>query len=200
MLEKRLLPAIASLALLFLGTACRSEFDPVDTVNVDGDGIPPVDPCGSGQTIFDTSSVHELRLGLSEGNWEAMQTEAKLSPEYGGTDKRHFTADFSWDGSDSSNPVGLRLTGHGSLLEAVEEGRNAFPLKVDFNRVELEQTFDGLKKLNLHPMRDDGANLLREYLSYGAVLEYGEPASRVSFVEVFMNDDSLGLYKWSFRV
>ncbi len=152
------------------------------------------DPCAAGAAVFDQSVIHRVDIELSAGDWQAMKAEAAASPEYGGPNKVYYPASLTWDGDALPGMVGFRLKGHGSLLETVEEGRDAYPFKVDLNRLVSGQKLDGLKKINLHPRRGPGDNLLKEYLAYGAVAELGMPASRTAFVDVSVNGVSLGIY------
>jgi hypothetical protein len=152
----------------------------------------PTEYCSLGAEVFDESRVHELRLQLSDSDWDTMIAEAVASPEYGGPPKTYFEATLELDGDALSERIGVRLKGHSSLLIAAEAG-HSFPFKLDFNRVAPDQTLNGLTKLNLHP-NYDGVTVLNEFLSYGAISEFGMPTARVSFVRVTLNGEDLGLY------
>lgn len=148
--------------------------------------------CAHGQTVFDETVVHEVRLELSEADWQNMILEAQNSPEYGGPPKTYFEATLEFDGEFLESPLAIRLKGHSSLLEAAGTG-NGFPFKVDLNRVDGEQELDGLSAFLMHPNLD-GITAVNEYLSYGAIRAHGIPTAQTGFARVFVNGESLGLY------
>lgn len=107
--------------------------------------------------------------------------------------------------------VGMRLKGNASLFFAALEKRKNVPFKLDFNRYQDGQRLDGIKKVNLHPVVSSpirestpdnplggggypGSFGLEEYLSYGAFREFGVPASRTGWVDLYINGESYGLY------
>ena len=178
------------------GTGSNSSSDTTNIADETGQdptgGGGDVDACAVGAGVFDESVVHQLSLQLSDDDWAAMIQEAEDSPEYGGPDKTYFDAEFVFDGTPLPSPLAVRLKGHSSLLVAREQG-HSFPLKLDFDRVDPEQTFDGLTKLNLHTNLD-GITAVNEYLSYGAIRAHGVPTARVGFARVTVNGEELGLY------
>ena len=194
------------LCLTYLGSGCSespstpssdagTDTQTEDTATADADDGTDAgseDRCALGAAVFDDGAVHSLSLQLSDADWAAMITEAENSPEYGGPDKTYFNAQMVFDGVASSSPIAVRLKGHYSLVSA--DG-HSFPLKLDFDRVDGDQTLDGLTKINLHP-NQEGISALREYISYGAIGAFGVPSARVSFVRVTVNGESLGLYSF----
>ena len=151
-------------------------------------------PCDAGKDVFDLSQLHTLDIAVAPSDWDSMRREAVTLPEYGGPNPTYYVAQLRWDGGTLGEDVSVRIKGHGSRLETAEEGRGAFPFKIDFDRQDSDFHMDGLKKLNLHPLRGDGENIVQEFLAYGAVREHGMPASRTSFVRVSLNGKDLGLY------
>ncbi|MEM7156732.1 MAG: CotH kinase family protein [Myxococcota bacterium] len=177
------------------GTGSTSASDTTEGMADDTGSNPTggdVEACARGAMVFDETVVHELSLQLSDADWAAMIQEAEDSPEYGGPDKTYFDAEFQFDGVPLASPLAVRLKGHSSLLVAREQG-HSFPLKLDFDRVDPEQSFDGLTKLNLHTNLD-GITTVNEYLSYGAIRAHGVPTARVGFARVTVNGEELGLY------
>lgn len=168
-----------------------------ETDDPTGEGVPrdtpePANQCDEGATLFDPSRIHELQLELSDANWELVQQEADESLEYGGPDKTYVPAQLTIDGTTLSSDIAIRLKGHSSLLISAEQGRS-FPFKIDFNRVDEDQDYDGLGKLNLHP-NIDGITSVNEALSYGALAAHGLPSPRMGFARVTLNGQDLGLY------
>lgn len=192
----RLLPFV----LLALVIACSDDDAVSDAGILDGGSRDSSAPdaadamtggrCAIGASVFDESLLHTLDLQLSSADWAAMIQEAEDSPEYGGPDKTYFNAQMTFDGVPATSPIAMRLKGHFSLISADE---HSFPLKLDFNRVSEEQTLDGLTKVNLHP-NQNGVSAIREYLSYGAIRNFGVPSARVGFVRVTINGEAVGLY------
>jgi len=148
--------------------------------------------CTAGAKIFDATAVHEIVIDVSGTDWTAMIAEAEASPEYGGPPKTYFRAQFRFDGQTAEDTVGLRVKGHWGLINA---HGHSFPLKVDFNRYVVGQSFDRLGKVNLHPShRDYEPYALREHLSYAAIHAFEVPTARTSFASVTLNGEALGLY------
>jgi len=142
-----------------------------------------------GETVFDTTALHEVQLEFSSSDWQDMVAEAETTGAYDGP-RTYFRADFRFDGQSTAGKVGVRLKGHASLIGA--QG-HSFPLKVDFNRFTVKQRFDGLGKVNLHPSDPMGSGI-REHLSYGAMRRFGVPTARTSFARLRVNGEDLGLY------
>jgi spore coat protein H len=190
------------LCTLLLGCTSSNDADPelpADAETADASGSDAADSeapepydCTRGERAFDDRVVHEIEITLADSDWAAMIDEAQNSAEYGGPDKTYFQATFTFDGETLERPIGLRLKGHSSLLLAAEQGRS-FPFKLDFNRVDDDQEFDGLTKVNLHPNYEP-TTVLHELLSYGAIREFGVPTARVSLARVRLNGEDLGVY------
>ncbi len=95
-------------------------------------------------------------------------------------------ASVSIDGQQLDS-VGVRIKGG---LSAFEEKK---PLKLDFNRFIDGQTYDGLRKVNLHNAYFD-QSMQREAMSYEILRRSGLKASRTAFAQVFINDEFHGVY------
>jgi len=141
--------------------------------------------------VFDESIVHTVELTLSAADWQAIIDEAEA---YENTNPKrpYYHAQISFDGNRLDHDIGIRLKGHISI--ALSNG-HSFPLKLDFNRYEADQTLDGLKKLNLNNnFNGPTLPIVRDFMGYNAWKEFGVPASRTSFARVNVNQEDLGIY------
>jgi len=136
-----------------------------------------------GTNVFDPTRVATIRLSLTESNFFRLTNSAR----------DWVSADFEFDGERITN-VAMRLKGDSSRTLAIS---NNAPYKVDFNRYVAGRRFHGLAMLNLNVMsgvpkiRQSG---LEEYLSFAAFRDFGVPASRTGFAEVWLNGRRAGFY------
>ncbi len=120
----------------------------------------------------------------------------------------YVTAIASLDGGPKSR-LGIRIKGNASLVSTLIDKRENFPFKVDVNYFKSGQNIDGIQKFNLHPVVSKkptkrapgmpsavfpGEFGLEEFLSYGAFREFGVPASRTGWMDVYLNGKYMGLY------
>ncbi|MFA9393084.1 MAG: CotH kinase family protein [Prolixibacteraceae bacterium] len=84
-------------------------------------------------------------------------------------------------------PVGIRIRGNTS------RGNQKKSFKIDFKEFGGEQ-LKQLKKLNLKPNNND-PSMLRESLSWIMYRKMNVPAARTGFVELYMNDEFMGVYQ-----
>lgn len=101
-----------------------------------------------------------------------------------------FTATFVFnngDEIDTVSPVGFRLRGNTSRHSAKKS------FKVSFNRFKKGGKFHGVEKLNLNGEHND-PSLMRSKICWDIFRKLGIPASRASFVRVYINDNYYGLY------
>jgi len=145
----------------------------------------------AGLEVFDESYVHTIELTLSEADWTAIKEEA-AAYENVNPDRPYYRAQLRFDGEALDNDIGIRLKGHISIQ--LSNG-HSFPLKLDFNRYDEEQTLDGLKKLNLNNnFNGPPLTIVRDFVGYNAWRESGVAASRTSFARVTVNHENLGTY------
>lgn len=83
--------------------------------------------------------------------------------------------------------VGVRIRGNTS------RGNQKKSFKIDFKEFGGEQV-KHLKKLNLKPNNND-PSMLRESMSWELYRRMNVPAARTSFVELYMNDEFMGVYQ-----
>ncbi len=134
--------------------------------------------------VFDATQVFRYELDIPAATWEAMLLDP-LSDDY-------HEATFTW-GDEVYEPVGVRFKGNSSRWTVASTDSTRFSFKVKFAEYVAGQTFHGLKKLNLHNQMGD-PSFMRERLSYPAFADVGVPASRVAYVELFLNGEYHGLY------
>jgi len=94
--------------------------------------------------------------------------------------------------------VGIRFKGNSSRwmvarAQQGDAGYQRYSFKVDLDKFAEEQSLHGIKKLNLNNAMHD-PSYLREHLAYGLFRNAGVPASRVGFVDLYVNGEHFGLY------
>jgi len=138
---------------------------------------PKVDP-------FVDDCIATVRLVMPEKNWAFCREHA--------FQEQYVRADFWWD--DELVPdVGFRPKGNSSLGQAVGWNSPRMPFAVDFNIFNRARTFHGLKKVFLNNGWSD-PTLIREVVAYKIFAEMGLPTPRASLVDLWVNDDHLGVY------
>lgn len=146
-----------------------------------------VDVSSPGIHLFDPTRVAELAIEVTQSDLEVLREDA--DQPMGFEDFTYVPARITYDGTVLER-VGIRVKGNSSRASAVGD---AVPFKIDANRYVQGQRLDGETKVNLH----NGANqptLMNEYLSYGALRDFGVAASRTGWVDVTLNGESLGTY------
>lgn len=132
--------------------------------------------------LFDTESVHEIRLYFQQDDfWQIMednyQSEAYLEGE------------FQWEGYHLYD-VGVRFKGNSSYMFNPTMKKS---FKIDFNVFVEDQELLGIAKLNLNCNYDD-PSFVREAAAYELCSETGLPCPRTSFAALYINDVYWGLY------
>jgi hypothetical protein len=127
--------------------------------------------------LFDDTVLHDLRLTISERDWNDLRAHADLNIYY--------TADLRWRGVTVRN-VGVRSRGT-STRNGVKPG-----LRVDVNHY-VDQTFLGLRALVLDNGFTD-PSMLRESLAMKVFARAGVPTPRESHARLFVNDEYAGVY------
>ncbi|MBN2526363.1 MAG: CotH kinase family protein [Deltaproteobacteria bacterium] len=139
--------------------------------------------------IFAMDKVHQLDITLPEADWTALRQNAR--------DEQFTQVDVTIDG-EHVGISGLRFKGsygnlYGCFNNADELICNKLSMKLKFSEYEKDQTFQGMKRLNLHSMERD-ESLLAEYLGYDLYRNMGIMTSRTSYGEVSVNGENLGLF------
>ncbi|MEY4894327.1 MAG: hypothetical protein RL751_1143, partial [Bacteroidota bacterium] len=83
--------------------------------------------------------------------------------------------------------IGFRARGNTSLASQKKS------FKVDFNRFISTQKFQGLEELNLNGEHND-VSIMRTFLAQQLMRTAALPASRTSYVKLFVNNEYKGLY------
>jgi len=138
---------------------------------------PTVDP-------FVQDRVTTVRLVMPEENWAFCREHA--------FEEQYVRADFWWD-DELVSDVGLRPKGNSSLGQAIGWNSPRMPLAVDFNIFNRARTFHGLKKVFLNNGWSD-PTLIREVVTYKIFEEAGVVTPRASLIDLWVNDDHLGVY------
>lgn len=134
------------------------------------------DPAG---WLFSDDEVHSIDIYFSEESATALNSDPYSYVE----------GKIIIDGMTVES-VGLRLKGKiGSFRNLYQKA--AF--KVDFNAYVPDQTFYGLKKLNLNNMVVD-CSMVKEHVAYKAFRDAGIAAQRTGYAWVTVNDEPYGLY------
>ncbi len=140
-------------------------------------GDPRVNP-------FYNDRVATVRIVLPEEDWNALKMNSYA--------QYYYKADF-WFDDELVPDVGLRAKGNASLQETVRWFSQRFPLCVDFNLLNPERTFHGIKKLHFNNGWSD-PTFIRDVISYEIFAEMGVPSPRASIVDLYVNNHHLGVY------
>ena len=151
----------------------------------------------TGTLVFNDTILHEIRLQFTYSAWFDSLT---LDYQLNATDtanafpERNFACVMSFD-NIVLDSVGMRERGNFSNISTTYTS-NGYkkPFKLNFNAFRGNQTFDGLKSLNLNNGTDD-PSFVREALVYKLLREQGIPACRTSFAKLYVNNVYWGLYE-----
>ncbi|MBM3745603.1 MAG: hypothetical protein FJW34_07385 [Acidobacteria bacterium] len=132
----------------------------------------------SADDFFDPSGMHEIRLTVREADWLTLR-ERYMENIY-------FPCEFEWRGIVKYN-TGIRSRGYGSR-NPIKPG-----LRVDFDRYDEEDSFLGLKSVQLKNSLQD-ASFLKERLSMQFFRVMGLPSPRVAHARVYLNGRYAGIY------
>jgi len=141
----------------------------------DGDGDDPDPP--NGAELFAADTIHALSIDLSEPALASLRTAPTTEVE----------ATLDWRGE--AYTVALRIKGSASL-----RGIDQKPsFKIDVHHYDPNQEIDGLERLTLNNMIQDGT-LAREHTYYWFAARLGLPAPRQGYARVIVNGADYGLY------
>src|ERR1041385_5674332 len=151
----------------------------------------------TGTLVFNDTILHEIRLQFNYSAWFDSLT---LDYQLNATDtanafpERNFACVMSFD-NIVLDSVGMRERGNFSNISTTYTS-NGYkkPFKLNFDAFRGNQTFDGLKSLNLNNGTDD-PSFVREALVYKLLREQGIPACRTSFAKLYVNNMYWGLYE-----
>lgn len=133
-------------------------------------------------TLFDTTYVHRIEIFIDD--WNRFLGEA--------SEKKYHQITVCIDGKTLAD-VGLKTKGTSSLKGTSERNSERYSLKINFGHYQKGLTYDGLDTLNLNNMIYDNT-MMKDYLSYRMMNNFGVHAPLTSFAEVVVNGRNLGLY------
>jgi spore coat protein CotH len=133
----------------------------------------------SNGTLFD-DSLHSIHILIAPSDFVALEHKDSL------WNNRRYTITFIYDHRDTVKNTTIRLKGNtsrGSLKKSY---------RIDFDRIIGNQTFQGLKTVNLHGNHND-ASMSREFLSAYIMKKMSVPVNRVNHVKLYINGQYLGV-------
>jgi len=135
-------------------------------------------------TLFDTSSVIEVDIDISEDNWASLLENA--------TSEEYYDCDVTVNGTTYEH-VGLRAKGNTSLSMVASSDSDRYSFKIKFDEYVDGQSCDGLSKLVLNNNYSD-ATMIKEALCYDMFAFLGADASLYNYAKVSVNGEYRGVY------
>lgn len=133
---------------------------------------------------FYSDRVVKVRFEMSEEDWKYQQENA--------LDKQYVEAAMWYDDELIAN-VAIKPKGNSSLKQALNSESVRIGWKVDINYYDPDANFNDVTKLNFSNGFSD-PTLIREALAYEVFQQIGIPSLRTAFVDLWVNDDHLGVY------
>ncbi len=133
-------------------------------------------------SLFDDSYVHSIDIEIDD--WDSF-LETATSEEY-------TAVNVTIDGEKIKN-VALRAKGNTSLSTVSQLGSERYSLKIEFDRYQESTNYHGLDKLCLNNLIQD-YTMMKDYIAYKLMNEFGVAAPLVSFVYVTVNGEDWGLF------
>jgi hypothetical protein len=144
----------------------------------------------SGESLFNPHELHEMRFYFEHENfWDSLSHNFDEYIDDSGVDIPYIKATVKIDGS-WLDTVGVRQKGLSSHHASSAKKK---PFKIDLNEFTAGQSFDGIKKFNLHNGACD-PGMMRDFLVYNVLRKAGVRAPRVSYCRLYLNDEYWGLY------
>jgi spore coat protein CotH len=128
--------------------------------------------------LFNRQTIKEIRLFIHSKDLQEMRARY--------LENVYYVADLQWGRLRVRNAA-VRIRGFGSR-SATKPG-----LRIDFDRYVTNQRFLGMRSVILDNLLQD-ASMLREFVGMEVFARMGHPASRESFVRLFINNVDHGLY------
>ena len=135
-------------------------------------------------SIFDTSYVHEIDVQISKEDLEDLVANP--------LEKTKYKVNVIIDGN-TVNEVSFATKGNTSLTSVASSDSDRYSFKINFSKYNKQQTYQGLKKLNLSNIYSD-PTYMKDYLSYQLFDAAGALGSRASYVWLKINGEDFGLY------
>jgi spore coat protein CotH len=180
------------LSLLLIACNGGNVITPEDTGSVDTQA----DTGPYGSTVYDVDRLLEVNIELDAEDWYTLRYQARnfLEMLSGDCLAEPFESPYEWftatatvDGVTLEN-IGVRKKG---LLGSVVSDRPS--LKLNFDKYEQGQLFEGVERLTLNNSRQDGSRI-KACIGYSIYADAGLPASRCSYAHVTVNGEDLGVY------
>jgi spore coat protein H len=149
-------------------------------------------------TVFPQDQVQRLDITISNDDWDAMQSNLANMPRTRPGETIDGTFTPIWVSCDlfyrkkQWYKVGIRVKGNSSLQSTYSSGIRKFSFKLDFDQFEdtypqvKDQRFYGFKQLNLNNNFDD-KSLMREKVAGDLFREFGIPAAKSAYYEIYIN-------------
>ncbi len=134
-----------------------------------------------GDSIFNMSYIHNLYITFPYPNFYDSLLYTNTTDEY-------IAVDINFNG-EIYNQVGIKVKGNSSFNNPSQ--KKSF--KLDFNTFVAGQDIHGLKKLNFNNSFKD-PSFMREKLTNEFLIDHKLPAPRVTYCNVYMNNQLWGLY------
>ena len=135
-------------------------------------------------TLFDTASVIEVNIDISEDDWSDLLENATAEAYY---DCNVTVNDTTYE------HVGLRAKGNTSLSMVASSDSDRYSFKIKFDEYVDGQSCDGLSKLVLNNNFSD-ATMMKEALCYDMFAFLGADASLYNYAKVSVNGEYWGVY------
>ena len=132
--------------------------------------------------LFDNTKVHTIDITMND--WDDFIANA--------TSEEYYTANVVIDGEACKN-VGIRAKGNTSLSTVAALGSERYSFKIEFDHYDSAGSYHGLDKLSLNNLIQD-STMMKDYLTYTMMHEFGVNASLCSFVYITVNGEDWGLY------
>ena len=143
----------------------------------------------TGNQLFD-NSLHEIKIYFQEDDFWQILTDNYEQGAWGGIPIPYLLATKIIIDGIETDSVGVRQKGFSSHFSSNDFKKS---LKIDLDRFVESQTFDGLKKINLHNGVGD-PSFLRDVLCYDMIRTTGIPAPRTAHTRLYLNDIYWGVY------
>lgn len=175
-------PLLAAAILILLFPLSRVEAKLPESLRYSEDGILLLQGDQAASGLYDPTVLRTFELTFGQSDWWEQLT-ANYESEV------EIPADLTVDGEVYPG-VGVRFKGMTSYQMTGNSRKKSFNISLDFQ--DPDQRLMGYKTLNLNNAASD-PTFLREALYFDAARRY-VPCPRVSFVRLFINGESWGLY------
>ena len=142
--------------------------------------------------LFDTDSVQNVYISLSDNNWDYLLQNAIDTP--------YVLTNSISIGGKTVKYAGIKTKGNLTLNQVWNSQSDRFSFAVNFgkyikksNGYYATQNLEGLSKVAFNNIYGD-ASLMKEYLSYRLMTEMGIPTPCYSLVNLYVNNEFYGVY------